>query len=310
MTSAGGFEYDVRLMFGAGSREKSWLVNGERPGRLADAIGRFPVVILSPEKSAITFGPPAERRRFLDLVLSQQSRSYFEDLLRYRHVLRQRNRVLADARVTGLLREDVLGPWDGALAEVGSRVVRRRSVFVAEFVEYATRAYGKIIGESEVPGITYRPPVEVPDQDGVEGILVRMSDRLRQARREECRRGLTLVGPHRDDVEFTLNGMSLQAYASQGQHRTFLVALKLAEYEYLCEHGGEPPILLLDDAFSELDDIRSRRLLRHLAEVGQVIITSTQHSLFREVVGANGEARVFSIVDGTGRECAAATGDN
>jgi DNA replication and repair protein RecF len=296
-----GIELSVNLTYGSESAEKEFMINGVKVERLTHVVGMFPVVILSPENSAITFGGPADRRRFLDLLLSQLSRSYFDHLLEYRHILRQRNRILAESKQRGNIRGDVLEPWNQGLAEYGARIVHKRAHFVEEFGEYVLRSYSDLVEGKEVPLVRYTTEPEIASDESIEQIAGNILDRLRARESEECRRGVSLVGPHRDDLVFYLNGIELQKYASQGQHKTFLIALKIAEFFYLKEKKDEKPILLLDDVLGELDGSRSRRLLSHIAELGQTIITTTDESPFDDVIQWGHEHRKFYVEQGTCR---------
>lgn len=313
-----GFELEGVILSGSGARNtvrvayttdppcKTYEVNGGRPERLASAIGRFPIVILSPESGGVTAGGPAERRKFVDLVLSQIAPAYLEALLEYRQVGRQRNRVLMDFRLRGSVDADLLAPWDESLAKLGGVIVDRRRKFLAEFRGYVVRSYRQVAEGDEVPDMTYVSqgiPVEGAEETGGSSeAIVRV---LRSRRVEEIRRGATLVGPHRDDIRLTLNGIPMQEYASQGQHKTMLVALKVAEHRYVAERRSEPPILLLDDVFSELDAHRSERILRLTADLGQVLITTTDERVFRGSVPWDGVNKKIMVEHGTCRPAAA-----
>lgn len=294
-----GFEHRVRVAYTRSSGEKEFTINGLRTEHLASVIGMFPVVILSPENNAITFGAPSDRRKFMDLVLSQLSRAYFDDLLEYRRVLRQRNRILDRGRQQGDVRGAVLKPWDQNLAEYGARIVHRRLRFVEEFGKYVTRSYAGLVVADEEPEIHYVSAPAIESKENINQITERILAELDEKQPEECRRGMTLVGPHRDDLVFQLNGIDLQKYASQGQHKTFLVALKVAEFHYLKEKREETPMLLLDDVLSELDDDRSRRLLSHIAGLGQAVVTTTNGTPFREAIRWSSEDRKYYVEQGT-----------
>jgi len=272
IVSDNGVEYAVRVTYHR-QGEKTFTINSVRPETQASVIGRFPIVILSPENSAITFGGPAERRKFVDLLLSQISRAYLENLLEYRRALKQRNKLLADAKYLQTYPPDVIEPWTIAIVEYGARIIFQRQKFVQEF--------------RLKPGAT------------LEEIKALLSDELQQRQAEERRRGTTLVGPHRDDVHLTLNGMSMQQFASQGQHKTMLIALKVAEFHYLKERRQEVPVVLLDDVFSELDERRSRFLLNMASRLGQTFITTTDEAVFRDVIHWNGAHRKFYVNAGT-----------
>lgn len=296
-----GVRYAVRVSYGISRGEKVFTVNESRPETLASVIGSFPVVILSPENNAITFGAPAARRRFMDLTLSQVSRLYLEDLLEYRRVLRQRNRLLTEARTAGANVASALEPWTVSLVQYGSRIVKRRQDFVAEFKGYIERSYRTLVEAGEEPCIEYLSVSPLSTGATAEEIAATMQAGLKDRMGEEMRRGSTLVGPHRDELRLSLNGAVLQQYASQGQHKTFLVALKTAEFSYLRERRGEPPIFLLDDLFSELDEARSRRILELVAGLGQTIITTTGERVLNEAAGWDDHLRRFIIENGTCR---------
>jgi DNA replication and repair protein RecF len=300
MRSAAGVAQNVRVTYNRESGTKEYAVNGIRPPTLASAIGQFPVVILSPENSAATFGGPADRRRFLDLLLSQVSRVYLEDLLEYRKALRQRNRLLADARIEGSRAGVQLEPWSENLARYGGRIMQRRHEFVNEFRTSVIDAYRNLVGDEEVPEISYVPAL--CDGGMASGAF---EERLRQSlaatRDDEFRRGLTVVGPHRDELALSIDGFPVQQYASQGQHKTLLVALKMAEFSYMQERKGESPLLLLDDVFSELDVRRSRHILDLVRSLGQTIITSADEGVFHGAIDWGDQHRRFVIDHGTSR---------
>lgn len=296
-----GLRYTVQVSYGLRGGEKAFAINSTRPESLASVIGTFPVVILSPENNAITFGGPAARRRFVDLTLSQISRVYLEDILEYRRILRQRNRLLSDARVGGSASASALEPWTVSLVHYGSRIVKRRQEFVGEFKGYIDRGYKTLVSMGEEPALEYVSFRPLPEGASTEEIAELMFNEVKARAAEEMRRGVTLVGPHRDEVRLSINGAALQQYASQGQHKTFLVALKTAEFFYLRERRGEAPIFLLDDLFSELDEGRSRRILDLVSDLGQTIITTTGERVLEDTAGWNDHVRRFIIENGTSR---------
>jgi DNA replication and repair protein RecF len=296
----------VQVVYTRQPAEKSYEINGNRPERLASAIGRFPIVVLSPENGGVTSGGPAERRKFIDLILSQISPAYLETLLEYRQVIKQRNRVLMDFRLRGMVDLDLLVPWDENLGKLGGAIIERRRSFLAEFREYMIKAYADVAGGREDPEVSYISVCPSDERNGsTEEIAALLMRQIEARRAEEFRRGSSLVGPHRDDVGLTLNGVPVQEYASQGQHKTMLVALKVAEYHYIAERRREPPILLLDDVFSELDAHRSERILRMTDDLGQVIITATDEHVFQDAVHWNDRNRRFTVAQGTCRRITA-----
>jgi DNA replication and repair protein RecF len=302
LVSDAGVHQQVRVTCTRTPQEKKFLVNGTPPERLADVIGRFPVVVLSPENGSITFGGPGERRKFMDLTLSQVSGAYLEDILEYRKALRQRNRILADNRMRGALPPGVLEPWTESLVGYGSRIAHRRAVFTAEFRSHIRNAYRSIMPEAENPDIAYLCGFKMVDGEDVRGYAARLSADLEARNPEERRRGLTLAGPHRDDLRLTINGMDVQRFASQGQHKTLLVAMKIAEYSYMRERHSETPMFLLDDVFSELDMGRVHRILAFAGGLGQVMITTTEETVFGRSVAWGNHNRRFTVEHGTCRQ--------
>ncbi len=283
--------------------EKQFTINGSSPETLASVIGRFPIVVLSPENNAITFGGPMERRKFIDLLLSQISRAYLEDILEYRRVLKQRNRLLIDAKIEQRYSAELIEPWTNELVQYGSRIIKHRQEFVREFQEYVNRAYRNLVqndaSRNEMPGIEYATIPGIRDAQSSESIPSLFAGELNRRNFEERKRGTTLVGPHRDDLHLTIDGISVQHYASQGQHKTMLIALKIAEFFYLKERREETPIFLLDDVFSELDDSRSESLLKTVSPLGQIFITTTEESVFHGSVEWNEMNRKFYVEQGT-----------
>ncbi len=290
---------DVHVVFDSMAGEKGITVNGTRLEKISGVVGEYPAVILSPEHGGIIAAGPAERRKFLDIVLCQTSPSYLEDLQEYRRVLRQRNRLLLDARLSGRISTDALEPWTQSLVVIGSRILHRRMSFIEEIRPTLIAAYAEIAGAPEeltvqyvtVPGIV--PGIAVGEIAGVLGTT------LAARRTEELRRGASASGPHRDDMAFSVRGMNAQTFASQGEQKTLLVALKLAEHRYVCDVRNERPVLLLDDVFAELDPSRAERVLSRLRDESQVVITATDEGVFAQSVPWNSHHRRFVIERGT-----------
>jgi DNA replication and repair protein RecF len=296
LTSDEGKEFHVRVTYDDIKKEKKFTINGAEVEKFSTVIGMFPVVILSPENNAITFGSPADRRKFVDLVISQSSKAYVEDSMEYRRIVRQRNVILSEGKGRDVGTE--IAPWNEMLIRYGSRIIHRRNKFLNEFAPYIAQTYLDIVDERERPKIDYAPSVSVNEITTIEQIADSMEKKLAKKKNDEARFQTTLVGPHRDEVIFSLNGMSLKHFASQGQHKTFLVALKVAEFFYLKERCNETPVFLLDDVFSELDEHRSKKLLNVAESLGQIFITTTSEKVFG---GAewNQDRRKFFIRNGS-----------
>jgi DNA replication and repair protein RecF len=279
--------YKIDVSYNRDAREKKIAVNNGVVNDKASVIGMFPVVVLSPENANVTSGTPADRRRFIDVVVSQSNKSYLRDLIEYRRILRQRNRILFEAKMGQRASQDLLEPWNENLIKRGSQISHRRAEFVQEFSPYLVDAYTEIAGKGEEPSIVYDSSVKIDSSLTIEQEQLLFRKELEQQRMEEEKLGTTLVGPHKDELVFEINRLGLKAFASQGQHKTFLVALKVAEFFYLRERCQETPVLLLDDVFSELDNPRSEKLLSLTANLGQTFITATDERRFSETPKQN-----------------------
>ncbi len=304
LQSDGGVPHTLQMGFDRDAAKKSVVIDNAPPETLSSVIGRFPVVVLSPEHHRITAGGPAERRKFLDLLLSQVSALYLDDIMQYRKVLRQRNTLLHDVRWRGGAMRESVEPWTANLARLGARIISRRRQFLAEFADYVRRTYAFLADNQEVPAIDYAASDGGRGSASEEEITGTLVEAMNARWDEECRRGTSTVGPHRDELLLTLNGMSVQQYASQGQQKTFLVSLKMAEHAYLRDRRNERPIMLLDDLFGELDAKRSRRILEQIAQDGQCVITATDERPFVHGAELQADLKRFIVDRGTVKEAA------
>ena len=273
----------VSAAFDRRGRKKKVAVNGAEPERLGDGLGQVGAVIFSPSDVELVSGGPGGRRRFLDIVLSLAEPGYLQALQRYRQALFQRNTLLRQNSPRALVEV-----WDEGLVAAGSRVAAARAAWVAERADSFSIHYARVAGGQ--PGqMAYAPsapelgeamsPAEVAAAFGT--ALARSADR-------EHRRGMTLVGPHRDDLRFTLTpadggALELRTYGSGGQQRTAAIALRMVEAETIHAVRGREPIILLDDVFAELDPGRSQRIVDWIENEeggGQVILTSPKPTDF------------------------------
>lgn len=273
--------FRLRLRFAPGEG-KTATVNGAPLETLAALIGRVPVVLMAPHDYLLTAGPPEERRRFLNNLLSQAHPVYLDDLMRYNRALRQRNEVLTLARRRRSVNDLLLDSWTEEVAEIGRRVILARREALGQFAVYLDQAYQALDAAVEVPSFTYDQPGLQEDETDEADLLQRFA----RVRRREIESGRTLVGPHRDDLTFSLDQMQVRRYASQGQHRTFGIALRLAQFFYLRDRAEQMPLLLLDDLFGSLDERRTEVLERLLLsdDVGQSFVTHTSPTLFTDAV--------------------------
>lgn len=280
---------------GSGRITRVLSVDGNnRPAR--DVLGLCPVVLFWPEDLMLVKGEPEGRRRLLDMLLAQLDRAAAADLLRYRHVLEQRNALLRSIRA-GVSPVAQLAAFTIPLVETGARVQVARAALVRQLQPRAADTLLRLSASSEHLTLRYRPS----GSDGGEVVQVaaaELGETLAQRSDDELQRGTTLAGPHRDDLQLLIDGRSARASASQGQQRSIVLALKLAEVRHIAATTGVNPVLLLDDVLSELDPGRRRDLLADLAQVGlQTLITSSEDLGGRLPAGA----RHYSVVSGTVR---------
>ncbi|HEY7407655.1 MAG TPA: DNA replication and repair protein RecF [Gemmatimonadaceae bacterium] len=252
----------IAVGFQRQTRRKKATIDGAEPLRLADAIGAFPAVIFSPADAELVAGAPSERRRFLDVVLSLTSRLYLAALQRYRGALARRNAALRDA--AGARGHGAIEVWEPALAEAGALLWRARRTWVrAHADDFASLC--SAVGESGRSALRYVSPLDCADHDAEMALL----ESLARRRTLDVQRGLTHAGPHRDDLELTLDGRDLRTFGSAGQQRTAAIALRLLEAATLRAAAGAEPIVLLDDPFAELDQRRTARILELLQGAGR-----------------------------------------
>lgn len=244
-------------------------VNGEELPRLLDYVGAFPVVSFVPEDLALVKGEPALRRRFLDVWLGQQSREYLYSLQRYYDVLRRRNALLL--RAASVAERE---PYDAELVEAGAFLTATRARAATALAPVAAAAYAELAPAGETFAVSYLPSVSGPLDDR-DGIAAAYREQLAAAAPEEARRQTSLVGPHRDDLAFSVGGDDARRFASEGQQRTAALSLRLAQFRLLRERRGDAPVMLLDDVASELDGRRQEALYVVLADAEQAWLTAT-----------------------------------
>lgn len=267
-------------------------VNGENLRRQLDFLGILNVVQFSSLDLDLVRGTPEYRRHWIDSLLIQLEPVYAHILHQYNQVLRQRNALLKGIQqarqehseresnaAANLTPSDELALWNAQLAVTGTRVIRRRSRVVQRLAPLANDWHQAISGSTESLTVAYVPNVPL-EQDDPEVIQQAFLNRLKERAIAEQYQGSTLVGPHRDEVEFTINQTSARQYGSQGQQRTLVLALKLAELKLIEDVIGEPPLLLLDDVLAELDLKRQNQLLDAIQDRFQTLITTTHLGSF------------------------------
>ena len=274
---------------------KEILLDGvKRP--VSEAIGHFNAVIFVPQMSQIVEGAPEDRRRYLNLALAQSTPAYARVLSEYNQALTQRNALLKALGERGGS-PDQLDVWDEALARFGAQILLWRIEAVQQIERLASRVHSQLTHGTEILRISYEPAFDplpkpngqlglkintVVDRSGLDlkSIQTGFQNRLREIRRDEVYRGVTTIGPHRDELRFLANDIDLGHYGSRGQIRTTLLALKLAEVSWMKERTGEWPVILLDEVMAELDLQRRADLLKYIGESEQVLFTTTDLNLF------------------------------
>jgi len=261
--------HQVRMVFSTEERRRI-AINGKTAAKSGELMGHMLGVLFSPEDLRMVKDGPAERRRFVDMELSQLRPSYYYALQRYNRALTQRGNLLRESYGQDV--RPMLDLWDEQLAEIGAQIMIAREGFLETLARHACDAYREVSDGAEELSVRYKRSIaaEGDEQKLREAIL----QALLQARETDMRRGTTSKGPHRDDVELQLGKMDVRAYGSQGQQRTTALAMKLAELRVMHDISGEWPVLMLDDVMSELDPNRRRKLLEHLPGV-QTIVTCT-----------------------------------
>ena len=260
---------------GGGTAEKRLKVNGA-PRAIGDLAGLAPVVLFLVDDLEIIRGEPARRRAFLDTDLAAISRTYQWALRQYGRVVGQRNKLLKDIR-EGLVEPFALGPWNDQLATFGGRLLEVRARFVADLNRETAPVYQGLSASTQEMTLSYQREWGEPgDAEGTrDAYAALLTAAMREMEGEEIARGSSLVGPHRDDIDLLVSGKDVRHFGSQGEQRTAALALRVSECRLMRRLVGEPPLLLLDDVLSELDQSRRAALLEHLAPMGQVILTTT-----------------------------------
>ncbi len=252
---------------------RSLRIDGQLVRRRADFLGQLNAVTFSSLDLDLVRGSPSTRRDWLDGILLQLEPVYCNILDRYRQVLKQRNALL---KASESMDDASLTAWNAELVAAGTRVIRRRSRLLARLQPLALQWHREISGDREVLALTYAPQVETPSPTATaEEVQQQFWQRLEQQRAAERMRGTSLVGPHRDDVLLEIDKNPARTYGSQGQQRTLVLALKLAELQLIETVVGDPPLLLLDDVLAELDLQRQDRLLETISDRVQTIVTTT-----------------------------------
>ncbi len=254
-------------------QSKKMKFNKKQCPTFAEHIGRLPLVIVTPSDQSLILGGSEVRRKFVDGIMCQVDKNYLQMLLSYQKALEQRNRLLKQFYDDNYYDDSAISVWNEQLVRYGEPIVSARRSFLADFMPLFEQYYVLIhpdANNDEKPSIVYETQLSESDSS--------MDALLLEAQRRDAQLQYTTVGPHKDDLEFGIGEFSVKRFGSQGQQKTFLLALKLAQFEYIRMHLGTKPILLLDDIFDKLDMNRVSQLVLLVGSdrFGQVFITDTQ----------------------------------
>ncbi|NLJ42324.1 MAG: DNA replication/repair protein RecF [Bacteroidales bacterium] len=264
--------------------------NGRIYDRLSEHVGKYPVVMISPADSAMITEGSEERRKFMNKIISQYDANYLDAALNYNRALQQRNRLLRDFRASGGFDPEMLAVWDAQLVKYGSIVHHEREILINELIPVFQEYYSLVSNEKEKVRLNYRSHLN----DG------NFEEQIRNSAEKDRSLEYTTVGIHKDDLIFEMNGHSVKSLGSQGQQKSYLVALKLAKFDYIKRKAGFSPILLLDDIFDKFDSERVAQIIRLVGNhrFGQIFITDTHKERLQEILDTiDTDYRLFKITD-------------
>jgi DNA replication and repair protein RecF len=262
--------------------------NGKEYQKLSDHIGRYPVVMISPADSALITEGSEDRRRFMNKIISQYNAEYLDSVLRYNKALQQRNRLLKDFKSAGTFDSDTLSVWDAQLIKYGTYIFTERQMLVNSLIPVFQEYYDLISSGKEIVKLKYRSHLS-------EGIF---EEALMNSVNKDRFLEYTTVGIHKDDLLLEMNDYPVKSLGSQGQQKSYLVALKLAKFDYIKRKAGYSPVLLLDDIFDKFDAERVDQIIRLVGNdrFGQIFITDTnQHRLQDILTSHNTDYKLFKI---------------
>lgn len=267
------------------TKKKTILINGIPIKKMGELLGEFNAVYFSPDELKLIKESPEERRRFMDMDISQTSKNYFYNLSRYEKILMSRNKLLKEEFNKDIIKE-TLPIWNEQLASIGAKIIVERIKFLDSLSKYAKLAHEYLSSNKEELVLEYQGVKE----NTYEEIKNELLKKLEKNIEKDISLGYTTVGPHRDDIKILLNNVEVKSFGSQGQKRTAALSMKLAELEIIKNQTGELPILILDDVFSELDKSRREKLLNFCKKTQTIISTND----FEEKV----KAKCFTIQNG------------
>jgi len=285
----GGEEDQIYCAFQR-QKQKVMKKNGKEYQKLSDHIGKYPVVMISPADSALISEGSDERRRFLNKIISQYNGEYLDSAMKYGKALQQRNRLLKDFKATGEFENDALLIWNSQLVKYGNYVYKERENLVNELIPVFQEYYSMISSEKEKVKLSYKSHLSEGNFD--EALINSViKDRFLE---------YTTIGIHKDDLVLEMDGHSVKSLGSQGQQKSYLVALKLAKFDYIKRKSGISPVLLLDDIFDKFDAERVEQIIKLVGNhrFGQIFITDTHQTRLHDILSShNTDYKLFRISD-------------
>lgn len=284
-------EVSIHCAVKAGAK-KVFKRNKKEYEKLADHIGQFPVVMISPyDRDLISEGSEL-RRKWMDGIIAQFDRQYLDDIQKYAKVLDQRNALLRNMYDHGLFDRESIEVWNEQMTKIGTAIYLKRKQFLEEFIPVFQERYNFIGQENEQVHLEYRSQLS---EMSFEELLVKFE-------KKDAISHYSNAGIHKDDLLFTIKGHPIKKFGSQGQQKSFIIALRLAQYDWLKQHLGVKPVLLLDDIFDKLDQYRVKKLLGLVSDhyFGQVLVTDTDEERIRNIFESTEiESRIFQVENGT-----------
>lgn len=281
---------EISIAVQAGQKKKVKR-NKKEYDKLAEHIGQFPAVVISPYDTNLIIEGSETRRKFIDSIISQYDRFYLDTLIRYNKVLAQRNALLKQFQELRIFDQESIEVWDAQLINLGTTIHEKRAEFLSDFIPVFQKYFDLISDKAEVISITYESQLLTGD----------FAEQIEKAKRKDSAVGYTTVGIHKDDLIFEIHGQPIKKFGSQGQQKSFLIGLKLAQFELISDLLKMKPILLLDDIFDKLDHNRVKHLMKLVSDhaFGQVFITDTDEDridkVFKEI---DIEQFVFKVEEG------------
>lgn len=309
------FVNKVSVSYNKDAPRKDFKVNHEAVLTLSSFFGALPLIVLSPNDSVLVSGTPKARRQNFDLIISQFSKVYLENIKNLNRIIKHKNLLLREnlinRKYSGNELRRLIEIWNEKLVEVSVKIILKRAMFVEDFRDYLKKTFNDIVGVRYLPVLDYNANVDCVIENE-ESLFNSLNKSLSNSYENEVRRGISIVGPHRDFYSFKMNKdgemFDVKNFASQGEKKTFVIALKFSEYMYLNDKlnkdvTGEP-IILLDDLFSGIDKVKVEKISSRLTNFGQIFLTTTDFGHL-SILGKyfnNSELRVYNIINGSVEE--------